>query len=68
MSPTVVLDPPPVTSRLLRPLLGSLVTVDTPSATLRGTLLSCVKGSAWLVCDDVDVLVHVDKILSVRPN
>jgi hypothetical protein len=68
MSPTVVLDPPPVTARLLRSLLGSLVTVDTGSATLHGTLLSCVKGSAWLVCDDIDVLVHTDTIRAVRPH
>jgi len=66
MSPSIAVADHPVTARLLRPLLGSLVTVRTASRTLRGTLLSCVKGSAWLVVDDADVVVHLDEIVSVR--
>jgi hypothetical protein len=54
-----------VTLRALRPLRGSLVTVRTASVAVRGMLLSCVSGSAWLVVDDTDVLVVLDDILSV---
>jgi hypothetical protein len=69
MSPTVtVAEDQPISSRLLRPLLGSLVTVRTASGSLRGTLLSCVKGSAWFVVDDTDVVVHLDDIISIRPS
>ncbi|HEX8804991.1 MAG TPA: hypothetical protein VF743_12385 [Acidimicrobiales bacterium] len=68
MSTPVATAPGPVTARLLRPLLGSLVVVRTASRTLRGTLLSCVKGSAWLVVDDTDVVVHLDEIVSVGPR
>jgi hypothetical protein len=57
-----------VTPRLLRPLLGSRVIVRTASVTLCGTLLSCVKGSAWFVVGDTDVVLHLDDIVSVRPN
>jgi hypothetical protein len=66
MGPTVVMDRPPVTVRVLRPLRGSLVIVHTASRTLRGTLLSCVTGSAWLVVDDADVLVGLDDIVSIQ--
>ena len=65
MSPTVVMERPRVTLRALRPLRGSLVTVRTASVAVRGMLLSCVSGSAWLVVDDTDVLVGLDDILSV---
>jgi hypothetical protein len=64
---TVAEAQPMMTSRLLRPLLGSLVTARTASGLLRGTLLSCVKGSAWFVVDDTDVVVALDDIISVRP-
>jgi hypothetical protein len=64
---TVAEVQPMLTSRLLRPLLGSLVTVRTASGILRGTFLSCVKGSAWFVVDDIDVVVDLDDIISVRP-
>ena len=68
MIPTTVTEAQPmVTTRLLRPLLGSLVSIRTASGMFRGTLLSCVKGSAWLVVDDDDVVVHLDDIISVRP-
>jgi hypothetical protein len=43
------------------------VLVRTPAALWRGTLLSCVRDSAWFVVDDVDVVVHLDAILSIRP-
>ena len=66
MTPTV-LDPPSVTPRGLRPLLGTPVVVRTASSLWRGTLLSCVKDSAWFVVDDVDVVVHLHDLVSVRP-
>jgi len=65
MSPIVV-DPPVVTPRLLRPLLGRAVVVRTASALWRGTLLSCVKDSAWFVVEDDDVVVHLHDLVSVR--
>jgi hypothetical protein len=65
VSPTVVMDRPRVTVQALRPLRGSLVTVRTERAAVRGLLLSCVSGSAWLVVDDADVLVGLDDIVSV---
>jgi hypothetical protein len=65
MSPTLALDLPPVTPRLLRPLLGSGVVIRTRSETLRGTLLSCVRSSAWLVIDDADRVVPLDDMVAV---
>jgi hypothetical protein len=65
MSPTVI-DPPVVTPRVLRPLLGCTVVARTASALLRGTLLSCVKDSAWFVVDDDDVVIHLRDLVSVR--
>ncbi len=38
------------------------------AATMRGTLLSCVKDSAWFVVDDSDVVLHLDEIISIRPD
>ena len=66
MSPTAIDSPDAVTSRVLRPLLGAQVVVRTASALWRGTLLSCVKDSAWFVVDDTDVVVHIDDLVSVR--
>jgi hypothetical protein len=69
MSPSLLThDHHPATPRALRPLLGSVVTVRTTTATLHGLLLSCVKGSVWLVADDTDVVVHADDIVSVSPR
>jgi hypothetical protein len=65
VSPTV-LDPSAVTPRVLRPLLGVSVVVRTTSALWRGTLLSYVKDSAWFIVDDVDVVVHLDDLVSVH--
>lgn len=65
MSP-IVIDRPVVTDSVLRPLLGVSVVVRTASALWRGTLLSCVKDSAWFVVDDVDVVVPLDDLLTVR--
>jgi hypothetical protein len=45
-----------------------VVIVRTFAATWRGTLLSCVKDSAWFVVDDADVVLHLDEILSVHPD
>jgi hypothetical protein len=65
MSP-IVIDRPVVTVSVLRPLLGDSVVVRTASALWQGTLLSCVKDSAWFVVDDIDVVVPLDDLLSVR--
>jgi hypothetical protein len=66
MSPTVI-DPPAVTTSVLRPLRGAQVVVRTGSALWRGTLVSCVKDSAWFVVDDADVVVSLHDLVSVRP-
>jgi hypothetical protein len=66
MSPTVV-DPPAVTASVLRPLRGAQVLVRTGSSLWRGTLLSCVKDSAWFVVDDTDVVVSLHEVVSVHP-
>jgi hypothetical protein len=56
------------TLRRLRPLVGSLVTLHTAWGTFRGTLLSCVKDSAWLVADDdSDHVVPLSAIFAVQP-
>jgi hypothetical protein len=31
-------------------------------------LLSCVKDTAWLVVDDVDVMVPLEEIVSIQPD
>ena len=66
MTPSVI-ERPRVTAGILRPLLGRLVIVRSASTLWRGTLLSCVKDSAWFVVDDVDVVVPIDDLISVRP-
>ena len=66
MSLTVV-DPPVVTTSVLRPLRGAQVIVRTGSDLWRGTLLSCVKDSAWFIVDDTDVVVNLHDLVSVRP-
>lgn len=70
MSPTAtiptVVESPAVTSRVLRPLLGARVVVRTTSSLWRGTLLSCVRDSAWFVVDDADVVVPLGDLVSVR--
>jgi hypothetical protein len=70
VTPTLVHHPatdrPRISARVLRPLLGASVVVRTPSALWRGTLLSCVRDSAWFVVDDEDVVVHLHDLVSVR--
>jgi hypothetical protein len=66
MSQTLVLRAA-VTQRGLRPLLGACVIVRTRSALWRGTLVSCVRDSAWFVVDDTDVVVPLRHLVSVRP-
>jgi hypothetical protein len=46
--------------------MGIDVIVSTAATLWRGRLLSCVKGSAWFVVDDDDVVVHLDQIQSIR--
>jgi hypothetical protein len=67
-SPGATLSPagPVVTARALRPLLGGDVVVRTASTLWRGRLLSCVRDSAWFVVDDVDIVVHMGELVSVR--
>ena len=55
------------TAQRIRPLLGGDVTVRTASSLLRGTLLSCVKSTAWLVVDDADVVLPLDDIAWIEP-
>lgn len=70
MSPVVdnpaVSPSPLVSARTLRPLLGGHVVVRTAGALWRGTLLSCARDSAWFVVDDVDVMVPLADLVSVR--
>jgi hypothetical protein len=66
MSPIVTTAPPPVTARALRPLLGADVLVRTASAFWQGTLLSCVRDSAWFVIDDTDIVIPIDDIVSIQ--
>ncbi len=57
----------PVSLTALRALVGAEVAVDTASSHLEGTLLSCTARSAWLVCGDVDHVVALPHLRSVRP-
>jgi len=66
MRPNIAVDRPPLTPQTLRPLMGIDVIVSTAASLWRGRLLSCVKGSAWFVVDDDDVVVHLDQIQSIR--
>jgi hypothetical protein len=52
----------------LRALVGAEVAVDTAGSHLEGTLLSCTARSAWLVCGDVDHVVALPHLRSVRPR
>lgn len=67
MSTTLALDPQTVTAVALRPLLGSVVSIYTDRRRIHGLLLSCVKGTAWVVADDTDVVVKLDDIVAVQP-
>jgi hypothetical protein len=67
VSPTSLTDRPAgLTARDLRPLVGADVVLRSASATLQGTLLSCVKDNAWLVVDDTDHVIPLHHILSVE--
>jgi hypothetical protein len=65
---STVMERSKVSARELRPLLGRAATVRTTAGVLRGTLLSCVKGSLWLVVDDADadVVVPLDHVVWVE--
>jgi hypothetical protein len=62
---TLGLDLPPVTRGLLRPLIGNGIVVRTRQEMLRGTLVSCVSTSAWIVIDDTDRVVALDDMIAV---
>lgn len=66
VAPPTVTSGPLVSTRTLRPLLGREVVVRTTAALWRGTLLSCVRDSAWFVVDDADVVVPLEDLVSVR--
>jgi hypothetical protein len=68
MDCTTVIERSRVTAGALRPLLGHPATVRTTASVLRGTLVSCVKGSLWLVVDDTDtdVVVPLDDVAWVE--
>jgi hypothetical protein len=57
---------PAVTLAALRPLLGADVVVETAAGPTPARLLSAVRDTAWFVVDDLDVVVHLDQIKSVR--
>jgi hypothetical protein len=56
---------PPVTLQLLLPLVGRGIVVRTRRETLRGTLVSCVSTSAWVVVGDTDRVVPLDDMIAV---
>lgn len=68
MRTSMVANRESISSRALRPLIGAVVVVRTLAATWRGTLLSCVKDTAWLVVDDTDVVVRLEEIVSIQPD
>jgi hypothetical protein len=65
---TAIVDRGAISSRALRPLIGAAVVVRTLASTWRGTLLSCVRDTAWLVVDDTDVVLRLEEIVSIRPD
>ncbi len=66
VAPPTVSPAPLMSARTLRPLLGRDVVVRTGAALWRGTLVSCVRASAWFVVDDADVVVPLEDLVSVR--
>lgn len=67
ISPLTIPVQSPVTLRELRSHVGSLVTLHTAWGTLQGTLLSCVRESAWLIADDdTDLVVPLTDVLAVQ--
>ena len=50
----------------LRPLVGSEVTAETAAGHVEGTLLSCTARSAWIVTGDVDHVVALPHLQSIR--
>jgi hypothetical protein len=65
---TAIVERGPISSRALRPFVGAAVVVRTLAATWHGTLLSCVRDTAWLVVDDTDVVLRLEEIVSVQPD
>lgn len=55
-----------MTSNVLRPLVGSSITVETDAGLVHGTLLSCTARSLWLIDDgELDVVLTLDHVVSV---
>ncbi len=55
-----------MTSNVLRPLVGSSVTVETDAGPVHGRLLSCTARSLWLIDDgELDVVLTLDHVVSV---
>jgi hypothetical protein len=52
----------PVTVDELRAMVGAVVVIDTPREHLEGTLVSCTRRSAWLVCGDEDRVVALPEV------
>lgn len=65
---TAIVEREPISSRALRPFVGAAVVVRTLAATWHGTLLSCVRDTAWLVVDDNDVVLRLEEIVSIQPD
>lgn len=55
-----------VTLPELRSLIGAEVAAHTLAGDLEGTLLSCTARSAWIVAGDVDHVVALPHLQSVR--
>jgi hypothetical protein len=50
----------------LRTLVGAQVAALTPAGAIEGILLSCTARSAWIVAGDVDHVVSLPSLLSIR--
>ncbi len=50
----------------LRTLVGTRVAAETMAGAIEGTLLSCTTRSAWIVSDDVDHVVALPHLQSIR--
>ncbi len=56
----------PILPHHLRGFIGAPVVARTTSGDIHGTLLSCTTRSAWIVVGDVDHLVALAHLCSIR--